>query len=93
MYDSTDPADDIAVNRTIGCRRIHIGPRHLARAETIADGIVTAAESLASGCAPDAAYPPRPGPHCSWCDVRRHCPPGQAAAPRREPWDALGELP
>lgn len=35
MYDSTDPADDIAVNRTIGCRRIHIGPRHLARAETI----------------------------------------------------------
>jgi RecB family exonuclease len=67
--------------------------QQLARAEGIAEGIVAAQESFASGAAPDDAYPPRPGPHWSWCDVRRHCPQGQAAAPRREPWDALGELP
>jgi RecB family exonuclease len=66
---------------------------HLARAEGIAEGIVAAEAAFASGAAPDDAYPPRPGSHCSWCDVRRHCPQGQAAAPRREPWDALGELP
>jgi putative RecB family exonuclease len=66
---------------------------HIARAEGIAQNIVAAQESLAAGRAPDDAYPPRPGAHCSWCDVRRHCPQGSAAAPRREPWDALGELP
>lgn len=35
MYDSANPTDDIAVNRAAGCRRAHIGPRHLAEAATI----------------------------------------------------------
>lgn len=66
---------------------------HIDRAERIAEHIVTAQQSHAAGRAGDDAYPPRPGAHCSWCDCRRHCPQGQAAAPRREPWDALSELP
>ncbi|GGL08643.1 hypothetical protein Sme01_12770 [Sphaerisporangium melleum] len=39
----------------------------------------------------DASFPPRPGPVCSWCDYRRHCPEGQAAASPREPWDGLAD--
>jgi RecB family exonuclease len=39
----------------------------------------------------DALFAPRPGPLCSWCDYRRHCPEGQAAAPARRPWDGLAE--
>ena len=39
----------------------------------------------------DALFAPRPGPLCSWCDYRRHCPEGQAAAPARRPWDGLSE--
>lgn len=39
----------------------------------------------------DALFPPSPGPMCSWCDYRRHCPEGRAAAPDRNPWDGLAE--
>ncbi|WP_329428468.1 PD-(D/E)XK nuclease family protein [Streptosporangium sp. NBC_01495] len=39
----------------------------------------------------DAAFPPRTGPLCSWCDFRRHCPEGQAAGDEREPWAALAD--
>ncbi|WP_055480690.1 RecB family exonuclease [Sphaerimonospora mesophila] len=39
----------------------------------------------------DELFPPRPGPLCSWCDFRRHCAEGQAAAPERLPWDGLGD--
>ncbi|MGJ6961250.1 RecB family exonuclease [Streptosporangium sp. G11] len=39
----------------------------------------------------DAAFPPRTGPLCSWCDFRRHCPEGQAAGDDREPWAALAD--
>ncbi|WP_407674419.1 RecB family exonuclease [Nonomuraea glycinis] len=39
----------------------------------------------------DALLAPNPGPLCGWCDFRRHCPEGQAAAPDRRPWDALAE--
>ena len=37
------------------------------------------------------AFPPRPGPLCGWCDLRAHCPEGQAAAPEKAPWAALEE--
>ncbi|MET8157459.1 PD-(D/E)XK nuclease family protein [Sphaerisporangium sp. NPDC005289] len=37
----------------------------------------------------DAGFPPRPGPVCSWCDYRRHCPEGQAAGSPHQPWDGL----
>ncbi|MFF3665286.1 RecB family exonuclease [Microtetraspora malaysiensis] len=37
----------------------------------------------------DALFPPNPGPICSWCDFRRHCPQGQQIAPDRNSWDGL----
>jgi RecB family exonuclease len=39
----------------------------------------------------DELFAPSPGPICSWCDFRRHCPEGLAAAPDRRPWDALAD--
>jgi putative RecB family exonuclease len=39
----------------------------------------------------DAVFAPNPGPICGWCDFRRHCPEGMAAAPERRPWDGLAE--
>ncbi|MEW9534140.1 RecB family exonuclease [Microbispora sp. NPDC049125] len=37
----------------------------------------------------DRLFAPEPGPICSWCDFRRHCPEGRAASPDRLPWDGL----
>ncbi|TDC60003.1 PD-(D/E)XK nuclease family protein [Actinomadura sp. GC306] len=37
----------------------------------------------------DELFPPRTGNLCSWCDFARHCPEGQQAAPRKDPWAAL----
>jgi RecB family exonuclease len=37
----------------------------------------------------DEIFAPSPGPICSWCDFRRHCPEGRAASHDRLPWDAL----
>lgn len=34
-------------------------------------------------------FPPRPGPLCGWCDLRAHCPEGQAAGPEKSGWAAL----
>lgn len=39
----------------------------------------------------DAHFAPSPGPVCSWCDFRRHCPEGRTVAPERLPWDALAD--
>ncbi|GAA3233250.1 RecB family exonuclease [Nonomuraea helvata] len=39
----------------------------------------------------DELFAPNPGPICSWCDFRRHCPEGQAAGPDRRPWDGLAD--
>ncbi len=66
--------------------------RHVARAEASAEDIVAATDTLASGAAADDVFPPRPGPGCSWCDFRRHCPEGRAASPERAAWDALAEV-
>ncbi len=65
--------------------------RQVRRAESIAEDAVGAGDALAAGAHPDQAFPPRPGRLCSWCDFRRHCPEGQAAAPDRRPWDAIGD--
>lgn len=62
--------------------------RHLTRATATAADIVTAQRSVRQGADPDAAFPTRTGPLCSWCDYRRHCPAGQDA-PAREPWAGL----
>lgn len=63
--------------------------RHLRRAEATAADAVAAGEAHAAGAPDDVAYPPAPGPRCSWCDYRRHCPEGRAAAPDKQPWAAL----
>ncbi|GII56992.1 hypothetical protein Pth03_53810 [Planotetraspora thailandica] len=39
----------------------------------------------------DAMFPASPGPICSWCDFRRHCPEGRAASSDRLPWDGLAD--
>jgi hypothetical protein len=66
--------------------------RHLGRAEGIAEECAAADERMRDGLTPDAydeVFPPRPGPFCTWCDYRRHCPEGTQAAPARRPWDGL----
>lgn len=63
--------------------------RHVARAESTADDIVAATDTLTAGANPDDVFPPAPGPGCRWCDFRRHCPEGRAAAPDVDPWAGL----
>lgn len=65
--------------------------RHVTRAEHTADDIEAAAAALSRGADPDAVFPPMTGRQCAWCDFRRHCPEGRAAAPERAPWSGLAE--
>lgn len=65
--------------------------RHVGRAEATADDIVVATDTLVAGADPDAVFPPAPSPGCAWCDFRRHCPEGRAAAADLDPWAGLGE--
>lgn len=66
--------------------------RHIARAEATAEDIITATDTLASGADADDVFPPAPSPACSWCDFRKHCAEGQAAAPDLDPWAGLADL-
>ncbi len=69
--------------------------RHLRRAEDIADECAEADERMRASLPRekyDEVFPPRTGPACGWCDYRRSCPAGQAAAAAHRPWDALAEL-
>lgn len=66
--------------------------RHLNRAEATADDIRVATDTLASGADPDEVFPPNPRPSCSWCDYRQHCPEGQQASTKIEPWAGLADL-
>lgn len=63
--------------------------RQIGRAEQTADDIVAATDTLAAGAAADDVFPPAPGPSCSWCDFRKHCPEGRAASPDLDPWAGL----
>ena len=63
--------------------------RQIRRAEDTAADIVAATDTLSAGADPDAVFPAHPGRQCGWCDYRRHCEPGQLAAPAAEPWAAL----
>jgi putative RecB family exonuclease len=66
------------------------------------DAKVAEAEAIGRDCAQadaayqtdsgDAMFPPRPSNQCSWCDFRRHCPEGRAAAPDRDPWAAFADI-
>jgi RecB family exonuclease len=63
--------------------------RHVTRAEQVAEDIVAGTDTVAAGADPDQVFAPRTGAHCAWCDLRRHCPAGQAAAPDRAAWSGL----
>ena len=67
--------------------------RKVAEAESIGADAARAdaayARGEAFGSRADAVFPPITSPACSWCDWRRHCPEGQAAAPEIEPWAGL----
>jgi putative RecB family exonuclease len=63
--------------------------RKVAEAESIGADAARADAGYAAGDTGDAMFPPLTGPACSWCDWRRHCPEGQAAAPEIEPWAGL----
>jgi RecB family exonuclease len=66
--------------------------QHLRRAGETATDIMAATDTVAGGAAADEVFGPVPGPACSWCDFRRHCPEGQAASRPRASWDGLGLL-
>lgn len=66
--------------------------RMLARAEALALEARAAEEAFRAGAeGADAAFPPRPGSLCAWCDVAAHCPEGSAARSRAVPWAGLAE--
>ena len=62
---------------------------HVRRAEGMAAELDAAGGELAAGRDPDVLFPARPGRRCGSCEVRRHCPPGRAAAPEDAPWAQL----
>jgi hypothetical protein len=69
--------------------------RHLSRAEDLAGECSDADDKMRAGLPEgqrDEVFPPRPGPMCGWCDFRRHCEQGQAAAVARQPWEGLAQL-
>jgi putative RecB family exonuclease len=63
--------------------------RHLRRAQDTAQDVVAAEQAVAAGADADAAFPALPGPRCGWCDYRRLCAEGAAAAPARQPWSGV----
>jgi putative RecB family exonuclease len=65
--------------------------RHRGRAEETAEELQLATDTLDAGGDQDVLFPARIGPQCAWCDFRRSCPEGQAAAPAAEPWALLVE--
>lgn len=67
--------------------------RHVERAEAVAADAVRATALVAAGADPDASFPVRPGAACAWCDHRDRCPSGRAAAPDRDRWSSLPDLP
>ena len=69
--------------------------RHVRRAEDIAAECERADQRFRDGLPDtevDQVFPPRPGPACSWCDFRAHCPEGSTAAPAHRPWDGLASV-
>jgi RecB family exonuclease len=63
--------------------------RHLTRMEEAADDAALATDTLAAGGDPELLFPARPSAGCSYCEFRRHCAQGRAAAPEVEPWALL----
>lgn len=62
--------------------------RRLAQAQDLGDEAARADRAFAEGRRGEEVFAPRPGPGCTYCDFRRHCPQGRAASPERPPWTA-----
>ena len=62
---------------------------HRERAERTAAAIGAATAEMAAGADPDSAFPAAPGSGCRWCEFRRACPEGRAAAPDVPSWAGL----
>jgi putative RecB family exonuclease len=62
---------------------------HIRQAEETAGELAAATGELAAGGDAEALVPPRPGPRCGTCEMRRNCPEGRAAAAEPEPWALL----
>lgn len=67
--------------------------RHLSAAEESAGQAQRAVGALDAGGCPEQLFPTRPAARCGSCEMRRHCAPGQAAAPKSPSWSGLVELP
>jgi putative RecB family exonuclease len=65
--------------------------RHQTRAEETAEELQLARDTLDAGGDQDVLFPANVGRQCSWCDFRRSCPEGQAAAPQAESWAMLAD--
>jgi RecB family exonuclease len=65
--------------------------RKVEQARSIARDARRADRDFAEEGADSRLFPPRPGPLCGWCDLRAHCPEGQAAGPEKSDWAALEE--
>lgn len=65
--------------------------RKVEQARSIARDARRADRDFAEAAADSRLFPPRPGPLCGWCDLRAHCPEGQAAGPEKSDWAALEE--
>ncbi len=63
--------------------------RKVVEAESIARDAQRADAGYADGRTGDEHFPATASALCSWCDFRRHCAAGQAAAPQIEPWAAV----
>lgn len=63
--------------------------RHVERARSIMRDARRADADFARHGADSSMFPAVTGPLCGWCDLRAHCPEGQAAAPEKADWAAL----
>lgn len=63
--------------------------RHVERARSIMRDARRADADFARHGAGSELFPAVTGPLCGWCDLRAHCPQGQAAAPEKSDWAAL----
>ena len=65
--------------------------RHVERARSIMRDARRADADFAEHGADSDRFPAVTGPLCGWCDLRAHCPEGQAAGPEKSDWAALDE--
>jgi len=94
----------LPTGRVLGWRHSPAGlARHLARADDIGAEVSAAHAVWArltgtvaagpGGAEADGLFAPNPGPACSWCDVRAHCPEGRRVSVDLPSWAGLADDP